>query len=102
MKFFFIFDIFILQRFGGISKYIYEITKNFKSKKNIRFFKLPLFHFNENAKEYNFFINTDILFIKKVTIIINKIIFFILKIFFRNSYFLNSYFEIYSKRRLKR
>jgi len=98
VKFFFIFDIFILQRFGGISKYIYEITKNFKSKKNIRLFKLPLFHFNENAKEYNFFINTDILFIKKVTIIINKIIFFILKIFFRNSYYLNSYFEIYSTR----
>ena len=98
MKFYcFIFDIFALQRFGGVSKYIYEISKNIKSKRNIKLIKLPLFHYNENAKNYNFFIDTNSNILKKIIILINTLFKFFIKYFFYNYYFINSYFEIEKK-----
>ena len=98
MKFYcFIFDIFALQRFGGISKYIYEISKNIKTKSNIKVIKLPLFHYNENAKNYNFFIDTNSNILKKIIILINTLLKFFIKYFFYNHYFINSYFEIEKK-----
>jgi glycosyltransferase involved in cell wall biosynthesis len=92
-KIVFFFSIFNLQDYGGISKYIYNISNNINNNNHFKILKLPFIHSNLNAKSYNYYFYFKSFFLKKFIRLINLIVnFFLAKIFYKRI-FINSYFE---------
>ena len=92
-KIIFFFSIFNLQDYGGISKYIYNISNNIQSNNELKILKLPFIHSNLNSKSYNHYLGLKNYFIKKVIRLINSSVNFFLAKIFNTRIFVNSYFE---------